>query len=70
MPSITPVMSAMRRELSEIALMVCTTPSTTSPPRNATAEASLDQAVGLAGVVGVLLHGAGQFFHRRGRLFQ
>ena len=39
MPSITPVMSAMRRELSEIALMVCTTPSTTSPPRNATAEA-------------------------------
>ncbi len=41
MPSITPVMSAMRRELSEIALMVCTTPSTTSPPRTATFDAWL-----------------------------
>ncbi len=41
MPSITPVMSAMRRELSEIALMVWTTPSTTSPPRTATLEAWL-----------------------------
>ncbi|MNX88791.1 hypothetical protein D3C86_1207770 [compost metagenome] len=29
-----------------------------------------DQAVGFTGVVGVLLHGAGQFFHRGGGFFQ
>ncbi len=39
MESITPVMSPMRRELSEISPMVCTTCATTAPPRTATSAA-------------------------------
>ncbi len=39
MPSITPVMSAMRRELALISSIVATTCATTSPPRRATSPA-------------------------------
>ena len=39
MPSITPMMSAIRRELSLIAFIVPTTSLTTSPPRTATLDA-------------------------------
>jgi hypothetical protein len=63
MPSITPMMSAILRELSLMPFMVSTTSATTSPPWVATLEA-LSASWLAARAVGVLAHGAAQLLHR------
>jgi hypothetical protein len=70
MPSITPMMSTMRREASLMPCMVLTTCCTTSPLRAASAGGIRGQLVGLLRVLGILAHGGGQFLHRRRRFFQ
>ena len=68
--SITPMMSEILREESSIRAMASTALATTSPPRSATLRVLGRELVGLHGVLGVLLHGRGELFHRGRGLFQ
>jgi hypothetical protein len=68
MPSITPMMSLMRSELAWMRAWSAP-PAALPPPWLATSAASR-QLAGLAGTVGILLHGRTQFFHGSGGLLQ
>ncbi len=70
MPSMTLMMSEMRRELSEMPFMVSTTCDTTAPPLLRHAARGLGQLVGLARVVRVLRHRGPQFLHGGGGFLQ
>ncbi len=71
MPSITLIISAIFCELVEISRIICTTLSTTLPPRCAVSEAlKRKMLAGLARIFGVLFHRCGQLLHAGCRLFQ
>ena len=70
MPSITPMMSAICRELSLISPIVPITRLTTSLPRVAISDALCARRARLTRVVGVLLDGRGELLHARRRFLQ
>ena len=70
MPSITPMMSAILRELSLISVIVATTCETAWRAAARDVGGRRGQAVGLHGGVGALAHGAGELRHRAGGVLQ